>query len=370
LTAAAGRSARTFGSRSRTVSSIGSSLKTRGSNRTPALVDAHAHLFMSPAPDEAVRQGQLAAAYDDLKAAMLRHARQLPAAGVLAIRDGGDYGGFSLRLRQELPTGWPLIVKSPGLAWHAPGQYGRLIGRGVAGADLAKAIAAQPAGADHVKIVNSGLNSLLEFGRLTAPQFSTDEIRAAVRAAGKRGLAVMVHANGPEPVRRAVEAGVGSIEHGFFMGPENLSRLRDAACVWVPTAVTMRGLARCLPAGDPRSEVARRNLDHQLDQLRLARELGVRLACGTDAGTLGVVHGESIYEEMGLLMEAGFNLVEALSAAGSNGAKLAGVSDKIGRLAPGRPATFLAFGGNPDRLTTALTGPTAVYVRGVRLSLD
>ncbi len=342
----------------------------RACTLTPALTDAHAHLFMSPTPDMAERQGQLSAGYDELKPAMIDRARQLLAAGVLAVRDGGDYGGFSLRLRDGRPAGSPLTIKSPGRAWHAPGRYGRLVGRSVAGAGLAAAVAAAPDNVDHVKIVNSGLNSLLKFGRLTDPQFSTDELRGAVRAAGARGLKVMVHANGPEPVRRAVEAGAGSIEHGFFMGRENLSRLRDAACVWVPTAVTMQGLALSLPAGDPRVEGARRNLEHQLDQIRLARDRGVIVACGTDAGTLGVVHGRSIYEEMGLLMEAGFSLAETVAAAGGIGAELAGVADGLGRLAPGRPATWLVFAKSPDRMAASLTRPTAVYVRGVRLSLD
>jgi imidazolonepropionase-like amidohydrolase len=337
---------------------------------TPALADAHAHLFMSPTPDEAVRQGQLSAAYHDLKPVMTDHADQFMAAGVLAVRDGGDFGGYSLRLRDERPAGsWP-IIKSPGRAWRAPGRYGRLIGRGVAGDDLAGVIADQPDGADHVKIVNSGLNSLLEFGHQTAPQFTTDELREAVRAAHGRGLTVMVHANGVEPVRRAIEAGVDSIEHGFFMGREIFGRLSDAACVWVPTAVTMKGFSENLPAGDPRIEVARRNLDHQLDQLRLARQLGVTVACGTDAGTLGVAHGAAIFEEMGLLMEAGFSLNQAVAAASRVGAELCGVSDRIGRLAPGRPATFLVFRQSPERMAATLTGPAEVYAQGRRLSRD
>ena len=66
---------------------------------------------------------------------------------------------------------------------------------------------------------------------------------AAVQAAASRGLSVMVHANGEAPVRIAAMAGCRSVEHGFFMGSENLSRMADRGVTWVPTAVTMQAYA-------------------------------------------------------------------------------------------------------------------------------
>ncbi|MBU0516794.1 MAG: amidohydrolase family protein [Proteobacteria bacterium] len=334
------------------------------STLTPALVDAHVHLFMSPIADEAARRRQLSARYDDLKPVMTRHARDLIRAGVLAVRDGGDYGGFSLRLRDEFGPGYPLTVRAPGRAWHARGRYGKLIGRAVGGADLAGAVADEAARIDHVKVVNSGLNSLTRFGRPTAPQFETSDLARAVQAAARRGLKTMVHANGAEPVRRAVVAGGHSIEHGFFMGSELLSLMRDRGCVWVPTTVTMKGYAETLPPGDPRADVARRNLEHQIEQVSRARSLGVQVACGTDAGTLGVAHGPSIFEEMSLLLAAGFSLEEAVAAASVAGAELLGVEDHLGPLAPGRPATWLVFDQTPVEMARALRPPSQVFVNG------
>jgi imidazolonepropionase-like amidohydrolase len=82
-------------------------------------------------------------------------------------------------------------------------------------------------GVDHIKIVNSGLNSLSCFAKETKPQFDSAELKAAVRADRQCGLKTMVHANGKMPVKIAVDAGCDSIEHGFFMGVENLHRIAD-----------------------------------------------------------------------------------------------------------------------------------------------
>jgi len=112
---------------------------------------------------------------------------------------------------------------------------------------LARSIAAGQKQADHVKIVNSGLNSLLNFGKETSPQFPLGDLKKAVLCAHKKGHKVMIHANGRNPVRDAIDSGCDSIEHGFFMGTENLRRLADEQITWVPTAFTMEAYARTLP---------------------------------------------------------------------------------------------------------------------------
>jgi len=340
-------------------------LDLAGRTIIPGLVDAHVHLFMSPTSREEIRRGQLASSYQALEPVMAGHAAALLRAGVLAARDGGDYGGFSLRFRDQRLQGAGLRLTSPGRALHAPGRYGRLIGRPPQpGLGLAGSIRAGAAGLDHVKLVNSGLNSLTRFGRLTRPQFSPAELRAATAAAGELGLKVMVHANGPAPVADAVRAGCRSIEHGFFMGRDSLKLMADLGCVWVPTAVTMRGLSETLPPGDPRAGVARQNLEAQLEQLGLARDLGVRVACGSDSGSLGVVHGRSLAREMALFVRAGFGLEEAVAAASALGADLLGLEGELGRLAPGRPATFLVFEGPPAGLLQRLGRPERIFLRG------
>lgn len=320
----------------------------------PPLIDAHVHLFMSPTPDPDIRAHQLDATYGELRPAMKAHLRTLAAAGVVAARDGGDYGGYALRLRNQRERTDPVHLRAAGTAWRKDGRYGRLIGRPVPpGQSLAEAIHRDDQPADHVKLVNSGINSLKTFGRQTPPQFSPEELRNAVQAAHQRGRPVMVHANGAEPVRGAVEAGCDSIEHGFFMGEETLKRMAERGTIWVPTAITMRAYAETLPPDDPAAEIARRTFDHQLAQIARARKIGVQIAVGTDAGSLGVEHGPAVAREMAILAEAGFSVAEAVHSAAEIGARLLGYPD-LGRIAPGRPLRLLAVEGGPERLLANL----------------
>ena len=125
-----------------------------------------------------------------------------------------------------------------GKAWHAPGRYGALIGRTpFSGHTLAQSNREEEHRADHIKIVNSGLNSLSSFAEETPPQFDTEQIQAAVQAGHDLGLRTMVHANGQEAVRVALEAGCDSIEHGYFMGNDNLLKMAEKGITWVPTDV-------------------------------------------------------------------------------------------------------------------------------------
>jgi len=341
----------------------------------PALVDSHLHLFMSADVDPGRRSRQLEAAYPDLLPVMSANAGRLVRSGVLAVRDGGDHGAFSLRFREEKGPEPPLI-RSPGRAWRARGRYGRLIGRPPEGGlgeavreRLGRADAPAP---DHLKLVNSGLNSLTGFGRLTPAQFGPEELKAGVAAAHEAGRPVMVHANGPGPAEAALLAGCDSVEHGFFMGRPVLELMARLGAVWVPTAGTMAAYASLLDPSRPEAGVARRTLDLQLSQLSLARELGVKAACGTDAGSPGVVHGPSLAGEMALFMAAGYSLPEAVAAASSVGARLLGLEDELGSLAAGRPATFLVFASSPEDLAREpeklLARPEAVFVAGRRLA--
>ncbi|MDM8539756.1 amidohydrolase family protein [Desulfococcaceae bacterium HSG9] len=318
----------------------------------PGLVDAHVHLFMSGVNDPALRALQLNADYNFIKPVIAKHLKQLHTYGVRAVRDGGDYGGYALRYKNECPddTLCPVQIKTAGKAWRKPGRYGKLIGRPPAdGQTLAGAIKSQNISADHVKIVQSGLNSLSQFGRETPPQFTLEELSEAVSAAHKRGLKVMVHCNGEQPVKTAVQAGCDSVEHGFFMGTDNLKRMADTGTVWVPTAVTMKAYAEHLNPDSTEAVMARRNLDHQLEQIAEAKRLGVVIALGTDAGSLGVHHGSAVFEELKLLISAGFTLPEAIQCATGNGAGLLGIK-RQGQITKGMAATFIIFKGSPEKL--------------------
>ena len=211
------------------------------------------------------------------------------------------------------------------------------------------------------------------------PQFSLEEMTAAVATARKMGLTTMVHANGRVPVEIAVKAGCDSIEHGFFMGRDNLSMMADRQTVWVPTAGTMRayidfmaqrgngnrgGAGRAGESGllSP-VEGARRNLEHQMKQIAVAVGLGVPIAVGTDAGSPGVHHGKYLWEEMGLLMEAGLSVQAAVKSATYVNARLLGLKHG-GLLAKGSPATFVAAHGSPAEIPRSLKSIAALFIEG------
>jgi imidazolonepropionase-like amidohydrolase len=332
----------------------------------PPLVDSHVHLFMSGTIDQKIREWQLTADYDALRPIIRQHLHDLFSHGVLAVRDGGDRGGFALRYRSENEMHKEIILKTAGRAWHQKGRYGSLIGRYPDDAEnLAGAYKKDNDTVDQVKLVNSGLNSLKIFGRETQPQFTCEDIAKVVAAANQQGRKVMVHANGREPVRLAVEGGCHSIEHGFFMGRENLLLMAEKGTFWVPTLFTMKAYRENIgsaPAGADR-KVVEKNLNHQIEQLAIARELKVNVALGTDAGSLGVLHGESMFEEMKLFKKAGYSFAETVQCATRNGAVLLGIDD-FGLIATGKTATFLVARGAPAQLPRKLSYLEAIYLKG------
>jgi imidazolonepropionase-like amidohydrolase len=338
-----------------------------GCTLLPALADAHVHLCMSAAENRAVRREQPAASFDEAKPAIAEHLRQHLAYGILAVRDGGNRAGHTLRYRRENPPGrnFPVQLRAPGSAWYARGRYGKMIGRApAAGETLDRAITRAGEIGDHVKIINSGINSLHEFGRETPAQFSQPVLSSAISAAGRMGLPAMVHANGKLPVRSAILAGSSSIEHGFFMGLPNLQLLAEKQIPWVPTAFTMLALQGSRTRDRTERELARRNLEHQLEQLQRALHYGVRVAAGTDSGSPGVRHGSAMIEELKILLKAGFSLPQTVRCAALNSAELLGLHHEFGRIAAGMPATFVITAGSPANLPDALTVPKRIFVRG------
>lgn len=333
----------------------------------PGLVDSHVHLTLSGTGDESIRRQQLSLSFDDARAAIGGHLKEQLRHGVVLVRDGGDASGHVLRFRNEDLTTLdvPVGIRASGKAWRARGRYGRLIGRPPAdGLTLAQAITRKGRIGDQVKIVNAGLNSLKEFGRETPPQFSGQELGDALLAARRLGLKTMVHANGRLPVRHAVDGGCTSIEHGFFMGRENIERMAELQITWVPTAVTMKAYSEHLPPGSLEADIAARTFDHQMEQMAHALRWGIPMAVGTDSGSLGVNHGEALIEELRIFMQCGFSLEEAVGCASLEGARLLGMKGELGQLKKGMPATFVAVKGDPSVLPDALSRRVRVFVRG------
>lgn len=334
----------------------------------PPLVDCHVHLALSGILDQQARQAQRTADFARIRPLIADHLRAAFAHGVLAVRDGGDAHGHALRfLRESEGDGGPARVTATGRAWHQAGRYGGFLGRHpAAGENLPRAYVQDQDGGDQVKVINSGSNSLHIFARQTPPQFTGEELAALVRLAAAKGKKVMVHANGELPVRLALEAGCHSIEHGYFMGRANLELMAKKGAFWVPTLVPMDACARHLvqEKKDNEADIARRTLEHQLEQVALARELGVTIALGTDAGSPGVHHGAAVGKEFRLLCRTGLSPAEAVRCASWHGAQLLGAADHLGLIAPARPAHFLVLRGTPDQLPATFPPVHEIYLHG------
>jgi imidazolonepropionase-like amidohydrolase len=332
----------------------------------PALIDAHVHLVFSGTLDAMARRAQLQQTPQQALAAIRRHLQDHRRCGIAAVRDGGDRRGDVLQYRrQHLDGGASSVHLAAGRTWHAAGRYGAMLGQAPpAGVSLAQDAQPYLEAIDHVKVIQSGLNSLDRFGHQGPPQFGADDLRALVKAAHAARRPVMVHANGEPGVRTAVEAGCDSIEHGYFMGDDNLRRMADQGTVWVPTAVPMATLAAAPNLTARQQDVARRTLDAQLEQIRKAREFGMTIALGTDAGSLGVDHGSAVREELSLLMTAGLGLEEAIACATGIAAGLLGLTGR-GTLNPGRRSDFIAVTGPPEQLPGSLAAVEGVCLGGV-----
>ncbi len=324
----------------------------------PWLVDCHQHLIL-PADAREVSA--------DPSNRIEAHAAALVSHGILAVRDAGDRTGLVQRWYDQAgTTGFEpsLTVQRAGAAWHKEGRYGRLIGTST---PFCQRPAGSLEGADWFKIINSGLNSLNHFARITPPQFNRQELQKAIAAAHAAGRRVMVHANGTVPVRLALEAGCDSIEHGYFMGKDTLARLADLQIPWIPTLAPMAAFSQADNLSILQREVAARTLEHQLAQMYAARRCGVRMLPGTDAGSPGVTHGPSLFREMALWLGAGFPLSQIIAAASADAAAFLGLKQPQ-LLLVGAPASFVIYKGNPEGVLQTLR-PLAYFMNGRRVTI-
>lgn len=297
---------------------------TRGGYLMPGLVDAHAHLFLDGAPTDAkLRADHLKQPLEQLAEAARASARQALACGVTLVRDAGDRHGINNRIREEAAdprSGFPR-VRSGGLGVKRAKRYGAFMAADVDDADSIRESVAQLAAAnDEIKLILTGIIDF-DAGAVTdEPQFSLEEARLIVDTARACGRPTFAHCSGAKGLAIAAAAGVGSIEHGFFMERETLSLMRDHQVAWTPTFSPVHfQWAHPEAVGWSAQTVGnlRRILDDHARHLQLAHEMGVSLLLGTDAGSMGVEHGLAVFEEIDRYLEAGLGLEAALRAATS-----------------------------------------------------
>ena len=353
----------------------------RDSTLMPGLMDMHTHLTSELSRKSYIERFQLDPADFAFKSAA--YAERTLMAGFTTVRDLGDRHNVSISLREAIEQG---LIKGPrvftaakslattgGHADPTNGMNSLLAGDpgphdGVVNgpADAAKAVRQRyKDGADLIKITaTGGVLSVAKSG--LNPQFSDDELEAIIRTAADYDFHVAAHAHGTEGMKRAIRAGVHSIEHGTYLDDEAMELMKERGTYYVPTIMAGEWVAEKAKIDDYFPEVVRPKAaaigPQILDTFAAAYAAGVKIAFGTDSGVSA--HGDNA-QEFGLMVAGGMPPMEAIQAATIVAAELLGVDDSLGSVEPGKMADLVAVPGDPLADISTMERVSFVMKQGV-----
>lgn len=325
----------------------------------PGLIDLHVHLTGDPGGDyrdEAVDPDEWGVVMG------VKNALLTVKAGFTTVREAGSAQNTAFVLRRGTAEGkiqGPRIVAA-GPALSIVGGHGDYSGfrKEVLNAldtnytctgpvECAEKVRlSSKMGADIIKITATG-GVLSQQGRGLEAHFTNEELKAIADTAHSLGLKVMAHAHGARGIEASAAAGIDTIDHGTFADEAALKVMKAKGTVLVPTLMALEGVRDRLGKGiyTPTVEVkAKEAVAAAGRQVTRAKQLGVTVAFGTDAGVYE--HGKN-GGEFALLVRAGMTAQEALASATTIAAKALGMESEIGKIAVGMSADIIAVDADP-----------------------
>ena len=345
----------------------------------PGLMDMHVHLSGESNPKKYLERFNMN--LDDYAYRSISYAEKTLLAGFTTVRDLG--GPVNTSLKKSINKGWvvgPRVFSAGkalsttgghadptnGMSFELAGDPGPKQGIINGIADSRKAVRQQyKNGADLIKITaTGGVLSVAKNGE--NPQFSEDEIFEIVKTASDYNMHVAAHAHGAEGMKRAIRAGVKSIEHGTLMDDETIGLMKKFGTFYVPT----------ISAGEFVSEKAKidgyypdvvqpkaAKIGPQLkNTFKKAYNAGVKIAFGTDAGVS--YHGENA-KEFRYMIDAGMSPMEAIFSATKTASLLLGEEKNLGSIEKGKLADIIAVKGDPIENIDCLENVVFVMKNGV-----
>ena len=345
----------------------------------PGLMDMHTHLSGESNPNSYMEKFYMD--LDEYAYRSIPYAEKTLMAGFTTVRELG--GVISNSLRDAIRNGYvigPRIFSagkaiattgghadpSSGLNMNFTSDPGPKDGVINGTSDARKAVRQRyKNGADLIKITATG--GVLSVAKNSKnPQFTEQEIKAIVETAEDYDMHVAAHAHGPEGMKRAIRAGVHSIEHGTIMDGEVLALMKKYGTYYIPTiSAGMFVAAKAKEQGYYPQIIVPKALEigpRLLNTFTTAYKFGIKIAFGTDSGVS--YHGENAKEFL-YMVKGGMSEMEAIRSATVVASELLGIDDKLGTIESGKIADIIAVTGNPVKDITSLQSVVFVMKDGI-----